>query len=101
MDILFQPQRLIDIRIHSWCCVFMDLYEQIIECIHCLQCITQNSFYYKKNLYQSTYLSLSISIPGNHSSFLLTPEFYLSQNVVSFKPHRIQPFQTGFFHSVI
>lgn len=48
MDILFQPQRLIDIRIHSWCCVFMDLYEQIIECIHCLQCITQNSFYYKK-----------------------------------------------------
>lgn len=25
---------------------FMDLYEQIIECIHYLQCITQNSFYY-------------------------------------------------------
>ena len=37
---------------------FTDLYEQIIECIHYLQCITQNSFYYKKSVL--VYISLPL-----------------------------------------
>lgn len=49
---------------------FMDLYEQIIEFIHYLQCITQNSFYYKK-------ICTSLHISPSPFPFLeITHHFY-------------------------
>lgn len=93
---------IIHITVHSWCYnpYSVGLDNCIMMCTHHYG-IIPNIFHYLKNPLCSSCSTLFHTNPGYLLVFLLSSWFCLVQNAMQLEAHRVQPFQSGFFHLVI